>query len=173
MAKITLHGNESQTCGELPQVGTVAPDFNLVNQDLEDIHLEAFGQVRKIIYIVPSLDTPVCAISTKKFNDFAAQHEDVKIIIVSSDLPFAIKRFCAAEKTSKITPLSTMRSKDFLEQYGVRIVDGPMSGLTARALLVLDENNSVIHSELVHELGDEPDYQAALNAAVSREEAGD
>ena len=166
MAKITLHGDESQTCGDLPQVGTMAPDFCLVNQSLEDVRLEAFGQHRKVVYIVPSLDTPVCAISTKKFNDFAAQHENVKIIIVSSDLPFAIKRFCAAEKTSKVTPLSTMRSPDFSDHYGVRIVEGPLSGLTARALMVLAEDNSVIYSELVCELGDEPDYQAAMSIAA-------
>ncbi len=169
MARITLHGDESQTCGDLPQVGTMAPDFCLVNQNLEDITLETFGQHRKIIYIVPSLDTPVCAISTKKFNGFAIQHENVKIIIVSSDLPFAIKRFCAAEKTSRVTPLSTMRSPGFSNEYGVRITEGPLSGLTARALLVLDGDNSVIYSELVCELGDEPDYQAAMDIAVSTE----
>ena len=164
MAKITLQGNEIHTNGNLPEIGASAPDFLLVNKDLEDVSLASFPGKKKIISIVPSLDTPVCAISTKKFNDYAKEHEDTVILVVAADLPFAMSRFCGAEELNNVIPLSIMRSNDFSREYGVLIEDGPLAGITARALLVLDQDNSVVHTELVGEIADEPDYDAAMQA---------
>ncbi len=164
MAKITLQGNEIHTYGNLPEIGTNAPDFLLVNKDLEDVSLASFPGKKKIISIVPSIDTPVCATSTKKFNDYAQEHEDTVILVVAADLPFAMSRFCGAEELENVIPLSIMRSNDFSRDYGVLIEDGPLAGITARALLVLDQDNSVVHTELVGEIADEPDYDAAMNA---------
>lgn len=164
MAKITLQGNEIHTYGNLPEIGTNAPDFLLVNKDLEDVSLASFPGKKKIISIVPSIDTPVCATSTKKFNDYAQEHEDTVILVVAADLPFAMSRFCGAEELDNVIPLSIMRSNDFSRDYGVLIEDGPLAGITARALLVLDQDNSVVHTELVGEIADEPDYDAAMNA---------
>ena len=163
MATITLHGKPCKTGGELPATGSVAPDFTLVNAALEDVRLADLQGRRKIISIVPSLETPVCALSACKLNEKAGGREDVAVLIVSADLPFAQKRFCAAENTDRVTALSTMRST-FPDDYGVRIDDGPLAGLSARAVLVLDENNRVLHSQLVPEIGDEPDYDKALAA---------
>ncbi len=164
MAKITLQGNEIHTNGNLPEVGSTAPDFVLVNKDLENVSLSSFPGKKKLISIVPSLDTPVCATSTKKFNDYAKDHEDTVILVVAADLPFAMSRFCGAEGVENVIPLSVMRSKDFSSDYGVLIEDGPLAGITARALMVLDQDNSVIHTELVSEIADEPDYDAAIQA---------
>lgn len=164
MAKITLQGNEIHTNGNLPEIGTTAPDFVLVNKDLENISLSSFPGKKKLLSIVPSLDTPVCATSTKKFNDFARQHEDAVILVIAADLPFAMSRFCGAEDIENVIPLSIMRSDAFSRDYGVLIEDGPLAGITARALLVLDQDNSVVHSELVSEIAHEPDYDAAMQA---------
>ncbi|MEJ2114607.1 MAG: thiol peroxidase [Gammaproteobacteria bacterium] len=164
MANITLQGNEIHTNGNLPEIGTSAPDFLLVNKDLENVSLASFPGKKKIISIVPSLDTPVCATSTKKFNDYAQEHEDTVILVVAADLPFAMSRFCGAEELDNVIPLSIMRSNDFSRDYGVLIEDGPLAGITARALLVLDQDNSVVYTELVSEISDEPDYDAAMNA---------
>lgn len=164
MAKITLQGNEIHTNGNLPEVGSTAPDFVLVNKDLENVSLSSFPGKKKLISIVPSLDTPVCATSTKKFNDYAKDHEDTVILVVAADLPFAMSRFCGAEGVENVIPLSVMRSKDFSSDYGVLIEDGPLAGITARALMVLDQDNSVVHTELVSEIADEPDYDAAIQA---------
>ena len=164
MAKITLQGNEIHTNGSLPEIGSIAPDFILVNKDLENVSLSAFHGKKKVLSIVPSLDTPVCAISTKKFNDFAKEHEDAVFLIISADLPFAMSRFCGAEGLEDITILSVMRSQDFSRDYGVLIEDGPLMGITARAIVVLDQNNSVIHTELVDEIAQEPDYRSGLQA---------
>lgn len=164
MAKITLQGNEIHTNGNLPEIGSTAPDFVLVNKDLENITLSNFPGKKKLISIVPSLDTPVCATSTKKLNDYAKQHEDTVILIVSADLPFAMSRFCGAEEVENVIPLSIMRNKQFASDYGVLIEDGPLAGITARALLVLDQENSVAHTELVSEIANEPDYDAAMQA---------
>ena len=160
MAIITLQGTEIHTEGKLPEVGSTAPDFELVNQDLENKSLKDFTK-KKLISIVPSLDTPVCALSTKKFNEAATEYEDADMLIVSADLPFAMSRFCAAEETSNVITLSTMRSQDFARNYGVLISDGPLAGITARALIILDKDNTVRHAELVSEISDEPDYDAA------------
>jgi thiol peroxidase len=164
MAKITLQGNEIHTTGNLPEIGSAAPDFVLVNKDLKNVSLSSFPGKKKILSIVPSLDTPVCATSTKKFNDYAKQHEDAVILVIAADLPFAMSRFCGAEGVDNVVPLSIMRSDQFSRDYGVLIEDGPLAGITARALLVLDQDNVVVHAELVKEIADEPNYDAALQA---------
>ncbi|MGH8494694.1 MAG: thiol peroxidase [Gammaproteobacteria bacterium] len=164
MATVTLKGNTVQTTGELPSVGTRLPDFQLTDANLRDVSLSEWEGKKKLISIFPSIDTPVCALSTKKFNDYARKHADTVMLMVSADLPFAQTRFCKDERLENVHVLSTMRAADFAKNYGVGIVDGPMAGLTARALLVADENNMVLHSELVPDIGNEPDYDAAMKA---------
>lgn len=164
MATVTLKGNPCQTAGELPAVGAQAPDFTLTKGDLSDVGLSDFAGKKKLISIVPSLDTPVCATSTQKFNQHAKDHADTVVLIVSADLPFAQGRFCTGEQLDNVVPLSMLRDKDFGRNYGVLLTDGPLAGLTARAVLVLDQNDQVRHAELVGEIADEPDYQAALAA---------
>jgi thiol peroxidase len=164
MATITLQGNEIHTNGELPAVGDRAPDFHLVDGELNDRRLADYAGKKKLLNIVPSLDTPVCATSTKKFNEAAAAHAGTVMLVISSDLPFAQGRFCGAEGTDKVIPLSMMRSRNFAKDYGVLIEDGPLAGITARAVVVLDENDKVVYTELVPEIGQEPDYDAALAA---------
>lgn len=163
MADIKLKGNPIHTKGDLPEVGTLAPKFTLVDQALGDRSL-ADIKGKKILNIFPSVDTGVCATSVRKFNEQASGLDGVKVLNISADLPFAAKRFCAAEGLETVETLSTLRSS-FLEDYGVRIEDGPMAGLAARAVLVLDENNKVVHAELVPEIVQEPNYEAALTAA--------
>ena len=163
MAKITLKGNEVNTNSEIITVGSSAPDFTLVDSDLNNVSLSNFNNKNKILSIVPSLDTPVCQISTKVFNEKASSIKDTIILTISADLPFAMTRFCSSEKLNNIKSLSMMRSRNFAKDYGVLIVDGPLAGITARAVVVIDKNNIVIHSELVKEIADEPDYDGALN----------
>lgn len=163
MAQITFKGNPIQTSGDLPTVGSQAPALQLTGGDLADVSLDSFSGKKKLLNIVPSLDTPVCAISTRRFNEYAAQHSDTVMLTISADLPFAQGRFCTGEKLDNVVPLSTFRS-GFLEDYGVRISDGPLAGLAARAVVVLDANDKVIYTELVPEIGEEPDYQSALAA---------
>lgn len=165
MATITFKGNETHTSGELPTLGSNAPDFTLVNAKLEDTTLADFAGKKKLLNIVPSLDTSVCAISTKKFNDFAKQRNDVYVLVISADLPFAQSRFCGAEEVDNVVMLSTMRSRNFANDYGVLIEDGPLAGVCARAVVVLDENNKVIYTQQVPEIGEEPDYEKAIEAA--------
>lgn len=164
MAQITLRGNPINTCGDLPAVGSKAPDFHLVNADMQDVSLKDYEGKKKILYIVPSLDTPVCGVSSRKFDEWVAAHDDVVVLVVSADLPFAQKRFCSAENVERVQMLSMMRSRNFAKNYGVLIVDGPLAGITCRALLVLDEKNTIVHAELVPEIGQEPDYDAAYAA---------
>jgi thiol peroxidase len=164
MAKVTLQGNEINTNGDLPAVGTDAPDFVLVDGDLNNVSLAAYAGKKKLLNIVPSLDTPTCATSTKKFNDAARENADTVFLVISADLPFAMGRFCGAEGTDNVIPLSLMRSRNFAKDYGVLIQDGPLTGITARAVVVLDENNKVLYTELVPEIADEPDYTSALAA---------
>ena len=164
MATITLQGNEIHTNGDLPAIGEKAPDFVLVDKDLKNISLDEFSGKKKLISIVPSLDTPVCATSTKKFNDFAAEKDDVAVLIVSADLPFAMSRFCTGDDIENVTALSMMRNSDFAKDYGVLIEDGPLAGITARAVVVLDTDNDVVYTQLVGEVANEPDYEAALAA---------
>ena len=162
MAVLTLQGNEINTNGELPKVGSNAPDFMLVNSEMEDVSLTNYQGKKKLLSIVPSLDTPVCATSTKKFDKLAKEKLDTVFITISADLPFAASRFCKTESVSNVITLSMMRSRNFAKDYGVLITDGPLAGITARAIIVLDETNEVIYSELVSEIADEPDYDAAL-----------
>lgn len=164
MAKITLHGNPIHSNGELPKVGSKAPDFKLTTKDLKDVSLADYQGKKKLLNIVPSLDTPVCAISTRKFNEHAKQHKDSVILVVSADLPFAQGRFCGNEHLDNVIPLSLIRSKKFAEDYGVLIKDGPLAGVTARAVVVLDAHDKVVYTELVPEIGQEPDYDKALKA---------
>ncbi|HXV76614.1 MAG TPA: thiol peroxidase [Candidatus Polarisedimenticolaceae bacterium] len=163
MAKITLKGNPFQTVGELPAVGAKAPRFHLVDADMNDVGLEEFAGKRKILSINPSFDTPVCATSARKFNDRASSLDNTVVLAISADLPFAQKRFCASEGLNDVVTLSMMRSKSFAKDYGVLIEDGPLAGITARALLVLDENDRVLYSQLVGEIAEEPNYEAALS----------
>ena len=164
MATITLRGNATQTSGELPAKGSQAPDFKLVNQDLKDVSLADFAGKKKILNIYPSVDTPTCATSTRKFNEKASGLKDAVVICISADLPFAFKRFCGAEGLSAMQTLSTMRQHDFATKYGLEITTGPLAGLCARAVVVLDKDNQVVHTELVKEVADEPNYDAALKA---------
>lgn len=164
MAQVTLRGKPITTNGELPEVGAKAPDFKLVDVSLADVSLENFKGKKKLLNIVPSLDTGVCAMSTKKFNDFAKSRDDVATLTISADLPFAQKRFCSAENIDRVKTLSMMRSRTFAKDYGVLIDSGPMAGITARAVVVLDENDKVIYNELVPEIGQEPNYDAAIKA---------
>ena len=162
MAVLTLQGNEINTNGELPKVGSNAPDFMLVNSEMENVSLTNYQGKKKLLSIVPSLDTPVCATSTKKFDKLAKEKLDTVFITISADLPFAMSRFCKTESVSNVITLSMMRSRNFAKDYGVLITDGPLAGITARAIIVLNETNEVIYSELVSEIADEPDYDAAL-----------
>lgn len=164
MAEITLKGNPCHTNGELPTVGSTAPDLVLTAGDLSDVTLATYAGKKKLLNIVPSLDTPTCATSTRKFNGALADRDDSVALIISADLPFAQQRFCGGEKLEKVVPLSMMRSKRFAKDYGVLITDGPLNGVTARAVVVLAEDNTVIYTQLVEEIADEPDYDAALAA---------
>ncbi len=164
MATITLRGNQIHTSGDVPKAGSKAPDFVLTDGGLADKRLADFAGKKKLLSIVPSLDTPVCALSTKKFNDYAKEHPDTVMLMISADLPFAQKRFCTAEGTSNVIPLSILRSKKFAEDYGVLIQDGPLAGVTARAVVVIDDKDKVVYSELVPEIAQEPSYEKALAA---------
>jgi thioredoxin-dependent peroxiredoxin len=164
MAKITLKGSPINTNGELPKVGSQAPDFKLVDTDLNDRSLADYKGKKKLLNIVPSLDTPVCATSTKTFNDHAKDRNDVVMLVIAADLPFAMGRFCTGESVDKVIPLSIMRDKKFATDYGVLITDGPLAGITGRAVVVLDGNDKVVYTELVPEIAQEPDYDKALAA---------
>jgi thiol peroxidase len=164
MSTVTFQGNKIHLSGDLPKVGSQAPEFRLVNPDLKDVSLKDFAGKKKLLNIVPSVDTPVCAASTRKFNEFAKETGNAVLLAVSADLPFAASRFCAAENAERIIPLSMMRSRNFAEDYGVLIKDGPLEGIAARAVVVLDENDKVIYTELVPEISQEPDYDKALAA---------
>lgn len=164
MAEITFQGNPIHTNSDLPEVGQTAPNFKLVNKDLENVSLDDFKGRKKLLNIVPSLDTGVCAASTIQFNKLADQIDNAAILTISSDLPFAQQRFCTAEGIDEVTALSMMRSKDFAKDYGVLITDGPLAGLAARAVVVLDENNKVIYTQQVPEIAEEPDYDQAISA---------
>jgi thiol peroxidase len=163
MATITFQGKPLHTSGELPAVGSKAPDFSLVNGKLKDVGLVAYAGKRKVLHIVPSLDTPTCAISTRKFNQKAAKLPSTVVLVISADLPFAQCRFCETEGLKNVIPLSTFRSS-FADDYGVKLTDSLLAGLTARAVIILDENDKVIYSQLVEELASEPDYEMALSA---------
>ena len=162
MAQVTLKGNPFHTSGELPKVGTPAPGYALVRTDLAEVGPKDYAGQRVVLNIFPSLDTPTCAASVRKFNARANEKPNTTILCVSADLPFAQKRFCGAEGLDNVVPVSSFRSQDFGAAFGVTLVDGPLKGLLARAVVVVDEAGKVIHTELVPEIANEPDYNAAL-----------
>ena len=163
MATITFQGKPLHTSGELPAVGGKAPDFSLVNSKLTDVTLATYASKKKVLNIVPSLDTPTCAASARKFNEKASHLHNTVVLVISADLPFAQCRFCEVEGLKHVIPLSTFRS-NFAEDYGVKLVDTFLAGLTARAIIILDENDNVIYTQLVSEIANEPDYESALAA---------
>jgi len=164
MATVTLQGNPIHTTGDLPSVGAPAPDFRLINKDLEERTLADFAGKRKVLNIVPSLDTPVCAAQARRFNQEAAALDNTAVLVISADLPFAQARFCEAEGIDNLETLSTVRSGDFGEAWGIALAEGPLAGVCARAVVVLDENDRVAYTQLVPEIAEEPDYDKALAA---------
>ena len=167
MAIISFKGMPVRTAGDLPPVGSRAPDFVLTGADLQDRTLRDFAGRKKVLNIVPSLDTGVCAASARRFNQEAGRRPNVVVINISVDLPFAQKRFCDAERLEHVVNLSAFRSPKFGEDYGVRIVEGPLTGLMSRAVIVLDAQDRVVYTQQVPEIVQEPDYDAAL-AALDR-----
>ncbi|MBL8397806.1 MAG: thiol peroxidase [Candidatus Accumulibacter sp.] len=161
---VTLGGNPFTVNGDFLQPGQQAPDFSLVGKDLADVSLGKFAGQRKVLNIFPSVDTPTCATSVRKFNEKASALAHTVVLCISADLPFAQSRFCAAEGLDKVVCLSTMRGREFLETYGVALSNGPLAGLAARAVVVLDADDRVVFSQLVGEIKDEPDYDRALAA---------
>ena len=161
---VTLGGNPFQVNGDFPQNGQAAPAFTLVGKDLSDVSLSSFAGQRKVLNIFPSVDTPTCATSVRKFNERASALANTVVLCVSADLPFALSRFCGAEGLDSVVTLSTMRGREFLEDYGVALSNGPLAGLAARAVVVLDGSDRVLHSQLVAEIKDEPNYDAALKS---------
>ena len=164
MAKITLKGNPINTSGYLPAKGSKAPSFTLVKSDLGVLSLEELAGKKVILNIFPSLDTGICATSVRKFNVLAAGKDNTVVLAISKDLPFAHGRFCSTEGISNVTTLSGFRDTSFGSAYGVDIVDGPMAGLYARSIVVIDEKGKVVYTELVPEIVQEPDYDGALAA---------
>ena len=164
MARTALHGDPVNTSGDLPSVGAAAPAFTLTTKDLGDISSESLAGGRVVLNIFPSVDTGTCAASVRAFNERAAGLDDTTIVCVSADLPFAAGRFCAAEGIENVTTGSVFRNREFLDDYGVGIVDGPLEGLCARAVVVIDADGTVLYSDLVPEIVDEPDYDAAIAA---------
>lgn len=163
MAQITLKGNAINTVGNLPSVGEAVKDFVLVGGDLSEKSLKDFDGKRKVLNIVPSLDTGICAASARKFNELVSSMDNTVVLVVSEDLPFAQSRFCEVEGLKNVVALSSFRS-NFGDDYGVKISDGPLKGLSSRAIVVLNENNQVIYNEQVPEIAQEPDYEKALNS---------
>jgi thiol peroxidase len=164
MAQVTLKGNPVSVDGQLPAKGAQAPAFSLVGSNLADVTLASLVGKRKVLNIFPSVDTPTCATSVRKFNAEASKLANTVVLCISADLPFAQSRFCGAEGLENVINLSTMRGAQFLKDYGVAISNGPLAGVAARAVVVLDENDKVLHSELVAEIADEPNYAAAIAA---------
>ncbi|RUR33361.1 thiol peroxidase [Vreelandella andesensis] len=167
MQKITRAGEPMDVSGTLPAKGQTAPLMTLTNADLEDVTLDTYSGKRKVLNIIPSVDTPTCAVSTRRFNELASQLDDTVVLVVSADLPFAAKRFCGAEGLDNVETLSTFRHREFQEAWGVALANSAMEGLCARAVVVLDADNLVLHSELVSELKNEPDYDSALASLKS------
>jgi thiol peroxidase len=164
MSAVTFKGQPISVDGQFPAPASAAPAFSLVGGDLSDVTLSSHAGKRKVLNIFPSIDTGVCATSVRRFNELAGQLDNTVVLCISADLPFAQARFCGAEGLDKVINLSLMRGRQFLNDYGVAIASGPLAGLAARAVVVLDERDKVIHAELVSEIGHEPDYDAALKA---------
>ncbi len=166
MATITFKGDKVNTNGELPQKGASAPDFTLVKSDLSEVSLSDFKGKNVILNIFPSLDTGVCAASVRRFNKEATALDNTVVLGISADLPFAAGRFCSAEGIENVISLSNFRDQDFGKNYGLLMTDGPLKGLLARAVVVIDKDGKVIHNELVPEIAQEPDYNSAINSIV-------
>jgi len=164
MHKITFNGSSYAVAGELPSIGSRAADVSLVSTDLRDMTLANWMGKRKVLNIFPSIDTPICAKSVTVFDKLAEGHDDLAMLMISYDLPFAHLRFREMHSLQRVVQLSAIRHAGFGENYGVLITEGPLSGMFARAIVVLDENNTVVYRELVEDVGDEPDYKAALAA---------
>ncbi|QTL41495.1 thiol peroxidase [Xenorhabdus budapestensis] len=160
---VKFQGSDITVSGSFPQAGETVKEFTLVAKDLTDVALSQYAGKRKVLNIFPSVDTGVCATSVRKFNQHASELNNTVVLCISADLPFAQSRFCGSEGLSNVVTLSTLRSGEFQENYGVAISEGSLSGLTARAVIVLDENNQVIYSQLVDEITNEPDYDNALS----------
>lgn len=164
MSKVRFKGNAVNTVGDLPEVGTIAPDFALTGSDLSDVSIRDFEGKRMVLNIFPSLDTAVCAASVRRFNQEAAGLDNTVVLCISEDLPFAQSRFCGTEELEDVVTLSSFRYRAFANNYGVRIINGPLDGLMTRAVIVLDENRKVLYTQLVPEITEEPDYEGALKA---------
>ncbi len=167
MAQITLDGSPTRTSGELPALGSTAPDFTLTGTDLQDVQLATYAGRKKILSIFPSVETGVCASAAARFNGLASQLEDTVILNISADLPFAAHRFCSSGKLNSIISLSCYRYPEFGRVYGMTILEGAFQGLLARSVLVLDRQNHVVYAEVVKEIAHEPDYDRILAAARS------
>ncbi len=172
MAEITIKGDSVKTCGELPETGTAAPDFVLTKPDLSDISLKDIKGERVILNIFPSIDTPVCSMSVRKFNEAITKYPDTSVVCVSMDLPFAHSRFCETEGIKNVISASELRNRKFGEDYGIRIIEGPLAGLLARSVVILNEDFKVIYSKLIKELTEEPDYEEVLDALQQNIEQG-
>ena len=164
MATITLGGNPVNTVGELPKTGTQAIDFKLVKEDLTEVTLNDFAGSRLILNIFPSIDTGTCATSVRNFNKLASELTNTKVLCISRDLPFAQKRFCGAEGIENVINLSDFRNGAFGKDYGLELIDSKLAGVHSRAIVVIDENGTIKHTELVGEIANEPNYEAALAA---------
>ncbi|MDR1841794.1 MAG: thiol peroxidase [Holophagales bacterium] len=164
MTQVTLQGNPMNTIGSLPTVGSVIPNFTLVKTDLKEITKADIAGQKAVLNIFPSIDTPTCAMSVRAFNTKASQFKGAKVLCVSQDLPFAGARFCGAEDLTNVIPASAFRNPEFGKDFGVTLIDGPLKGLLARAVIVVDAQGAVLHSQLVSEIASEPDYEAALKA---------
>jgi len=162
MTTVTRGGIPYQTNGELPEVGSAAPDFRLVKGDLSDVTLAQFAGQRKVLSILPSLDTPTCAKSTRRFNELVSRMDNTVLLVISADLPYAQKRFCETEGLENVIPLSLMRTRKFAKDYGVLLLEGPLEGITACAIVMIDGNDQVVYTEMVPEIRQEPDYEAVL-----------
>jgi len=162
MATITLEGNDIHTVGELPAIGSDAPAFTLTNSELGTASLADYSGKKIVLNIFPSIDTGVCAESTRRFNTAAGSMDNTVVLCISADLPFALSRFCGAENLNDVITLSTFRNPEFGDNYGVRITDSPIADLMSRAVLIIDENGTVIYTEQVPEIAQEPDYDAAM-----------
>lgn len=164
MANITLKGNPIETIGQLPAKGSKAPAFSLAGTNLASVTLESFSGKNVVLNIFPSIDTPVCAASTRRFNKVAGETESSVVLCISADLPFAHSRFCEVEGLKNVIPLSVFRDRDFGTKYGVTITTGPIAGLLSRALVIVDKTGQIAYTEQVPEISQEPDYDAALKA---------
>ncbi|MBF0396745.1 MAG: thiol peroxidase [Desulfobacterales bacterium] len=163
MSEITLKGKTINTIGELPKINDIAPDFILTKTDLKDLSLKDFDGKKIVLNIFPSIDTPVCAMSVRKFNTIINEFGNAVLLCASMDLPFAHQRFCAAEGLNNVISVSELRNRSFGDKYGVRIVDGPLAGLFARAVIIINTDKKIVYTQLVPEIGQEPDYEKALS----------